>query len=365
MLIRGGVEVASGSSIILNPQLILSESFPTYRAGSLDIHAPVIFFAGSASVPGGSISLGASGQFPSNDVQPASSQVTLDLAPTASLSVAGTALFSPDPLNIRSRYGTLLPGGSVSLFGNILARGPVYDEEGAVLARGSRIDASGASAMFDLLPYQLGIDRAGGSGGAFSPGYISQQLDSAGGSITLSGKQALRSDATLLARSGGKTASGGTLSISSGRFNDGITPFLPTDLGMVISQEGPVIPEEFAPLDGSSVGLDFENVEGVASGGGHVAVSSFASGGFQNLTLGGNVLFTGGVNISVPGLMKVATEGVLSADSTTELSATAVTLGTPFLAPLAPNDPRRTAALDPNSPDFFAPPTWGEGELIV
>lgn len=365
MLIRGGVEVGNGASIILNPQIILSESFPGYRAGSLNIHAPVISFAGSALVPGGSIFMTAAGQFPSNDVQPASSQVTLDLAPTASLSVAGTALFAQDPLNIRPRYGSLLPGGSVSLSGNILARGPVVDEEGAVLARGSRIDASGASATFDLLPYQLGIATADRSVGSFSPGYISQQLDSAGGSITLSGRQALRSDATLVARGGGRTANGGTLSISSGRFNDGITPFLPTDLGLAISHSGAVIPEEFALLDGSAVGLDFENIDGIASGGGHVAVSSFASGGFQNLTLGGNVLFTGPVNISVPGLMKVATEGVLSADSTTELSAGAVIFGTPFLAPLAPNDPRRIAALDPNSPDFFAPPTWGEGALIV
>lgn len=360
MLIRGAVEVGNGASIILNPQIILSESFPGYRTGSLDIHAPVISFAGLASVPGGSISLQGGGQFPSNDVQPGSSQVTLDLAPTASLSVAGTALYSRDPLGLRPRYGTVLPGGSVALSGNILARGPVVDADGALLAPGSFINASGASSMVDLLPYQLGLSPESPSSAT-----LPYQLDSAGGSITLSGKQALRSDATLVARSGGRTASGGTLSISSGRFNDGITPFLQTDLGLAISQSDAVIPQEFAPVDGSAVGLDFENIDGIASGGGHVAVSSFASGGFQNLTLGGNILFAGPVNISVPGLMKVATEGVLSADSTTELSAGSVIFGTPFLAPLAPNDPRRTAALDPNSPDFFAPPTWGEGALIV
>jgi filamentous hemagglutinin len=353
MLIRGAVDVATGASIILNPQLILSESFPSYRAGALELHAPVVSFAGSASVPGGVISLTANGRYPSNDDQPASAQVTLDLAPSASLSVAGASLLSRDPLAVRQAYGAVLPGGSVKLSGNILARG------------GSVIDASGASSTLDLLPYQLGIDRKGGVRAMLSSGVVSRQVDSSGGSISLNGKQALRSDASLVARSGGKTANGGSLSISSGRFDDKKTPFLQTDLGLVISQSGAVIPEDFAPADQSAAGFDFENVDGVASGGGHVAVSSFASGGFQNLTLGGNVLFSGPVTISVPGLLKVATEGVLSADDRTELSATAAVMGTPFLAPLAPNDPRRIAALDPNSPDFFAPPTWGSGELVV
>lgn len=353
MLIRGSVMVEEGASITLDPQLITSESFPSYRVGSLVLRAPVVSFAGSAAVPGGAITLTGSGRFPSNDVQPASAQVTLDLSPSASLSVAGLSLFTRDPFGLRQHYGTPLPGGEVSLSGNILARG------------GSVIDASGATSSFDLLPYQLGMARGVSARTLLTPGVTSRTLDSAGGSIFLAGKEALRSDASLVARSGGKTASGGSLSISSGRFNDNITPFLQTDLGLVISQSGRVIGEEFADAGSSAVGLAFEDVEGIVAGGGHVAVSSFVSGGFQNLTLGGNVLFSGPVSISVPGRLRVATEGVLSADSRTELSATAAVLGTPFLAPLAPNDPRRKAALDPNSPDFFAPPTWGNGELIV
>jgi hypothetical protein len=241
----------------------------------------------------------------------------------------------------------------VSLEGNILARG------------GSVIDASGTTSSFDLFPHQLGMVRGVSARTLLAPGVTSRPLVSAGGSIFLTGKEALRSDALLVARSGGKAANGGSLSISSGRFDDKKTPFLQTDLGLVISQAGAVIPEEIGAMPGSALGSDFEHVKGVAAGGGHVAVSSFASGGFQNLTLGGNILFSGPVSISVPGRLRVATEGVLSADSRTELSATAAVLGTPFLAPLAPNDPRRTAALDPNSPDLFAPPTWGNGELVV
>lgn len=353
MLVRGSVMVEKGASITLDPQLITSESFPSYSVGSLVVMAPVVSFAGSASVPGGAITLTGAGRFPSNDVQPASAQVTLDLAPSASLSVAGLSLYTHDPLNVRQHYGMPLPGGEVSLSGNILARG------------GSVIDASGTTSSFDLLPYQLGMARGVSARTLLTPGVTSRTLDSAGGSISLEGKEALRSDASLVARSGGKTASGGSLSISSGRFNDNITPFLQTDLGLAVSQFGPVIGKDFADPQSTAAGLAFDDVEGIAAGGGHVAVSSFAAGGFQNLTLGGNILFSGPVSISVPGRLRVATEGVLSADSRTELSATAAVLGTPFLAPLAPKDPRRSAALDPNSPDFFAPPTWGEGELVV
>lgn len=355
MLVRGSVVVEKGASITLDPQLIPTESFPLYRVGSLVVYAPrgVVSFAGSATVPGGAITISGARRFPSNDVQPASAQVTLDLAPSASLSVAGLSLFTRDPFGLRQQYGMPLPGGEVSLEGNILARG------------GSLIDASGTTSSFDLFPHQLGMVRGVSARTLLAPGVTSRPLVSAGGSIFLTGKEALRSEALLVARSGGKAANGGSLSISSGRFNDNTTPFLQTDLGLAVSQSGPVIGEEFADAGSSAVGLAFGNVEGIASGGGHVAVSSFASGGFQNLTLGGNILFSGPVSISVPGRLRVATEGVLSADSRTELSATAAVLGTPFLAPLAPNDPRRTAALDPNSPDFFAPPTWGDGELVV
>ena len=360
MLIRGAVEIGKDSVITLDPQVIANAGFPSYKTASLEMRAAVVSFQGKAIVPGGSISIAGSSQYPSNETQPGAAQVTVDLGPAASLSVAGKSLFTRDPLGLRARYGTVLPGGSVALSGNILARGPVVDADGVLLDPGSFIDASGASSMVDLLPYQLGL-----SPGSQSSATLPYQLDSAGGSISLTGKQALRSDATLVARSGGKTAAGGSLSISSGRFNDGITPFLSTDLGLAISQSGPVISDGFADAGSSAAGLEFENVDGIQSGGGHVAVSSFASGGFQNLTLGGNVFFSGPVSLSVPGLLKVATGGILSADAKTELSATAAVLGTPFLAPLAPNDPLRSAALDPNSPNFFAPPTWGDGELFV
>ena len=349
MLIRGAVEIGKDSVITLDPQVIAAAGFPSYKTASLEMRAAVVSFQGKAIVPGGSITIAGSSQYPSNKTQPGAAQVTVDLGPAASLSVAGKSLFTRDPLGLRPRYGTVLPGGSVALSGNILARA------------GSWIDASGASSMVNLLPYQLGMERKGGRA-LLSPGVTPYQLDSAGGSISLTGKQALRSDATLVARSGGKTAAGGSLSITSGRFNDGITPFLSTDLGLAISQSGPVISKGFADAGSSAAGLEFKNVDGIQSGGGHVAVSSFAPGGFQDLTLGGNVFFSGPVSLSVPGLLKVGSGGIVSADAKTELSAAAAVLGTPFLAPLAPSDPLLSAPLGPG---VTAPPTWGHGELVV
>ena len=352
LLIRGGVVVEEGASITLDPQLIMGDVRPSHRAGSLEITAPVVSFAGKASVPGGSITLAGGGKYPSNDEQPAFPQVTLDLTPTATLSVAGTTLTMRDPLLVRARYGTVLSGGSVSLAGNILARA------------GAVIDASGSSATLDFLPYQLGIDRSGPALGL--PRSYASRFDSPGGMITLNGSQLLRSDATLIARSGGSTAQGGSLSVSSGRFDDKKVAFDPRiDPGLTVKQTGPVIPDGFVSGGGSAIGLDVDPAEGIPSGGGQIAVSSFAGGGFHNLNLEGNVLFRGPVSITLPGILKAGTGGILGADDMTELFARAVMLGRPFLAPLDPADPRRSHALDAEQDDLFAPPTWGKGELIV
>jgi filamentous hemagglutinin family protein len=352
LLIRGGVVVEEGASITLDPQLIMGDVRPSHRAGSLEITAPVVSFAGKASVPGGSITLAGGGKYPSNDEQPVFPQVTLDLTPSATLSVAGATMTTSDPLFLRARYGTVLPGGTVSLAGNIVARA------------GAVINASGSSATLDFLPYQLGMDPSTLGRGS-SPSYGSR-LDSAGGMITLNGSQLLRSDATLIAPSGGSTAQGGTLSVSSGRFDDKIVPFDPRiDTGLTVTQTGPVIPDGFVAGGDSAIGLNVPPAEGIPAGGGQIAVSSFSGGGFHNLNLEGNLLFSGPVSITLPGILKAGTGGILGANARTELSARAVMLGRPFLAPLDPADPRRSHALDAEQSDLFAPPTWGEGELIV
>ena len=354
LLIRGSVVVEPGSSFTLDPQLVVENGIPSVRTGALSIKAPTIAFAGSATVPGGSIKISGGGKYPSNLTDPSDPYVTVDLASASRLSTAGEALYARDPLaGKRVRFGSVLPGGSISVSGNILA------ESGSVL------DASGASGIYDLFPWQLGRAQGNQGRGAFGVITIPYCIDSVGGAIALSGGQALLSDATLRAASGGPTAPGGSLTLSSGRFYGVGKTGLVTDLNLSVVQSGPVIPGELSGIGASALGLAMPAAQGLDGGGGEVTVSSFVNGGFHNLTLDGNVLFSGPVTISMPGSIKVASGGVLSADSLVSLTASYVSLGTPFVAPLTKLDPLRVSVFDPATQSIFAAPTWGNGQLTV
>ena len=104
---------------------------------------------GSVSAPGGTIAISGASSYPNVEAQ-LLPQVTVDIAPSVSLSTAGKAIFTHDPSNQLPRFGAVLPGGSISVSGNILG------ESGAVL------DASGASGVYDFFPDQLGMVRSGG-----------------------------------------------------------------------------------------------------------------------------------------------------------------------------------------------------------
>lgn len=345
LIIRGAVVVDRGASFVLEPQLIIRNGVASVRGGSLSIKGPTVNFSGAADVKGGSITLSGGSQYPSNDTQPSSPFATVALAPGARLSVAGTVLETVDPLGMRDRFGAVADGGTIGLSGNILA------------ASGSVMDASGASAILDFLPYQLGMEPVSGSRSLISSGTVAYRVDSSGGGISLSGTESLLSDAALMARSGGPTATGGSLSVSSGRFGS----TYPTDLNLSVIQSGRVIAAD-SPL---GAGAEMFPAPGFDLGGGGIAVSSFSKGGFDNVSLAGNVFFSGGVSISVPGTLKIATGGILSADAPVVLSSTYAALGTPFSPPLAPNDPARLSVFDPATASLFAPPTWGTGRLTV
>jgi len=104
-----------------------------------------ITLLGSVEAPGGTISIAGGGKFA---VSPAEAAVatralpTVVLGPESMFSTAGTRCFFPTPLG--RRLGTLYPGGTISVSGNIVA------SAGAVL------DVSGASAIFDVHPTSLG-----------------------------------------------------------------------------------------------------------------------------------------------------------------------------------------------------------------
>jgi len=352
-VIRGDVVIGENSAIVLDPQIKVSGSSASAVTGSVLLKGDTVAVMGSITVPGGSITVSGDKAYPSNDASPTVPLLTVDLSPLARLSTAGEALFVHDPLGMRQYFGGVLSGGSISISGNILA------ETGSVL------DVSGANGIYDLFPYQLGEVSGITSQALLSPTVIAYQVDSSGGSITLNGGQELYSEAALVAQSGGPTAAGGTLSISSGRFYQNGQISEPTDFNLAVQQEGGVLPTFFSASGQTAIGRAISSSGGIAEGGGHIAIDSFAKGGFDSVTLGGNVIFNGPVTLSVPGSIKVATSGAISADALVNLSADYISLGTPFITPLAPNSVALTTAFGTSTDPGYLPPTYGTGSLHV
>ena len=354
-LVRGDLIMGEGASIILDPQMIKNGITATASTGSLAFSGNTVLVKGSVTVPGGSISISGGGNFVSNDTAPTKPLITVDITPSANLSTAGQALYVEDPLKQRNAYGVVLPGGSITLSGNI------YAESGAVL------DASGASGIYDLFPSQLGVvTPATTLRASVSPSLTSYKVDSAGGSITLSGSEMLYSEAKLTAASGGPTAPGGSLNISSKRFYQPAEIPVATDLNLAVQQSGSVTTgASIVRTDGSAIGQPLPYAGGIAEGGGHVVIDNFKSGGFDNITLGGNVIFNGPASLSVPGKLRIATKGVLSADSSVDLTASYVALGTPFALPFTPTSPGFLTAFGTTTVPSYLPPTFGTGKLNV
>jgi len=258
-------------------------------------------------------------------------------------------------LNVGKKSGSVLSGGAISISGNILA------ESGATL------NASGSRGVYDFLPSQLGLAIS-----HETPSMVAYQVDSAGGSINLNGGQMLYSDAKLAAHRGGATAQGGSLNISSGNFYnttlDAVNSF--KDINLTITQDGQVAPAAFQDSGVSAIGQQLFPTSALNSAnGGHLAVDSFSGGGFDGITLGGNVLFNGAqsggiVSITVPGSIRVATAGFLGASGNTfvNLKASLVSLGMAFHSPLSPGSSELLAALGTST---YAAPTWGQGSLNV
>jgi len=367
LLIQGNLVFGEGASVILDPQLVLRGGIASALGGSFSMTAAqgTIAVLGSVSAPGGTIAISGASSYPNVEAQ-LLPQVTVDIAPSVSLSTAGKAIFTHDPSNQLPRFGAVLPGGSISVSGNILG------ESGAVL------DASGASGVYDFFPDQLGMVRSGGFREKSVKQLVPYRVDSPGGSIALSGSELLYSDMTLMAKSGGPTALGGSLSIQSGRFYKPNDPAALTDIinpNLEIVQKGSLLPQSFKksgisalgrPID-ASVKLPKGGIPDIVipNGGGHTSVDSFADGGFDSVTLGGNVLFKGPVTMNLPGSIKVATGGVISSDSTVDLTASYIALGRSFVAPLAADAPERLSIFDPAQASIFAPPSWGKGSLSV
>ena len=341
LITRGDVVIGRGARIETDPR------------GAITIAGETVEMLGSLVAPGGTIAVSGSSNLgiAFNDVS--NSLTSVHLGPEALLTTKGAVLYTPNPFGFRT--GSVLPGGRITVSGNIAA------EAGAIL------DVSGTSGMLDLAP---GIVEAGPdatltsivpvNSGVNAPLYtqtlVPTRIDSDAGEIVLTGGQHLFTDATLLGNAGGPSALGGTLTVSSNRFVVAGQITNPTDVTLQVTQQGPLLP----PGTSTVIGTAVNSTPGV----GHFAANSFMRGGFDSLTLAGTVEFLGPVNIAARRTLTVADSGVLYANGDVTLKASYVTLGQAFKAPLTEGQVN-VPYLDGNGQPFQFNPTNGSGSLTV
>lgn len=325
--------------------------------GSVELRGDTVTVLGSIFTPGGLIDIRGADRFLSLDPNPTQALATVYIGPDAHLSAAGAVVLTPDPFG--RRIGDVLSGGTISVSGNIVA------EQGAVL------DVSGTSGELDLEAAALALTTVGGyldgspnvpySSGLTTPVSaitpIRTTVDSSGGLIHLKGGQELFTRATLLGDAGGATATGGSLSISSGRFYESGVIASPNDLNLMVTQSRSA-GAFFAPGQ-TAIGQANTGSPGL----GYFAANDFLNGGFDNLQLGGNVGFSGAVGISARGSMIVATGGVIFANSDVNLTASYIALGTVFAPPMLPTQVQNPFSRE--GQPFFFPPTFGPGNITV
>jgi filamentous hemagglutinin family protein len=377
---RGDFIMGAGAAIVTDP------------LGTVTIKSQTAAVLGSIVAPGGAINITTTNSNATDHLNPTAYAVAnLELGPHSYLSTAGTVVLLPD----RRGYltGSVLPGGSITIAGNIVAEAgsvinvsgasgildlaPSYSNESAPLIgalSGAETSpqrqmpaAAFRGALVTTLPDGTSLTGSYVESGSFSGAAVfPTRVASNGGSITLQGDKELFTDATLLGNAGSPAATGGTLNVSSGVFAPGfiggkgtispLTPFLQ------IIQSGSTIPTQSNGSGPTTIGHPVLDSNGTAfNGSGYIAVSSFAGGGFDTLVLGGStgaVAFSGPVSIAARGSITLGNGGLISADSTVNLRAPYVQLGIPFQAPISS---------DQTNPPLNAnlPPKYGPGSLNV
>ena len=344
MTVRGDLVLGDGAVIRTDPGASVSLKGNTVAVlGS--IYAP----SGSISIAGGSDSASLFG----NDTE---ALTTVYVGLHSMISAAGAVVHTPDPYG--RKIGTVLPGGSISITGNIFA------EQGAVL------DVSGAVGILDVDPAALNVNfttqataRSGVTTQPRKLQTVASRIDSNAGSISLQGSQMLYSEATLLGRAGGPTSLGGTLEISSGRYYPTGTTGTPLDSNLVVTQN--TLPA-IAPLPATAgaIGQPLHTTAGgPVIGRGYFKVSAFEGGAFDTLALKGVVEFSGVIDLTARNSLRVADGGVIYADSEVRLTAPYVALGTVFQSPVRVED--RSGPFSSGGTGFTFPPTYGPGSLII
>ncbi len=333
--VRGDLVMGAGSGILTDARASVSLSGETVEVLG-EIFAP----AGSISVSGGRSSQQV---FPG--VNDTTALTTVRLGAGSVLSAAGKLVLTP---NLRGyRTGTVYGGGSVSAGGNIAAEA------------GSLVDVSGTTGEVDVPPGFVPASLLSNTslGGAE---YVRTRVDSAGGSISFSGGQQLYLDSTLRGAPGGPGMSGGTLTVSSGRFFNGAAPGV-LDPTLQITQSGASL-----PAGGAVIGMPVTGSGGLPQQGmGYFTADRFNGSGLGALSLSGSVQFDGDVSLTAPRSLTVATSGILISDSSVTLTAPSVAIGQRFLAPQLPEEQQLYAPFTNANQPFHFPPLPGPGTLTV
>lgn len=361
-LLRGDIVMGAGSRIETDALAKV-----TLRGGTVSV-------LGSIVAPGGQITIAGASKFPlytpsvpgdgENNARP-----TVFLGPSSIVSTVGKFVRSPDvyqwQLGRERQLGTVVPGGSIVVDGNIVA------------AKGAVLDVSGSSQTIEVHPSRL-VSNANSSGLSAVPRTVNPaavpyglqtvpvQVDSDAGTLSLLGREMLFADATLRGFAGGPSAAGGSLVVSSGRYTDPTTPTpsSPLDVNLVVSQSGNQIPDGYLASGATAIGRSVPVGDGDR---GRFSVGRFAVGGFDSLKLSGTaagaVGFSGDVSIMARRALSVAEGGVLRADGNVLLQAPYVSLGTAFQTPvqIATSDADRLSL--PGK--VYVMPTAGTGVLTV
>jgi len=376
---RGDIVIEKGSVIRTDPGASVLIGTDETLTKTL---ADTVSMEGTIIAPGGTVALFTRGEFrlaPDIKTQRTYALPTIYIGPKALISTAGTVVSTPDPFGRRT--GILYSGGTISIHGNIVA------EAGAVL------DVSGSSGIFDIHPSHLAT--AGDKPVSVTSGLMSlpnsrqtvaTRLDSNGGLLELQGSEMLFTDATLLGRAGGPTATGGTLSVFSGRYYNPNDSRTSADINLIVTQAGLSLQDTDAKR---GVGLKVKYASDVTVNKvkykegdavpamGYFAADSFQQGGFASLDLGykffedatpiaygGNVEFRGEVAISAKDSLRVAGGGIIRSDSAVNLSARYIAVGQKYRDPVNPGD-SAFIAFRQNPPDpvggvqYYPQPSYG------
>jgi hypothetical protein len=226
--------------------------------------------------------------------------------------------------------GNVLPGGSVTISGNILS------EEVA------SIDVSGAGGILDYYPYQFGSSV----GGAVP--YQSLAIQSDGGSITFSGGEVLRVGSSLTARSGGNASDGGILTISSGLYHADSQSAMSSyqEDNLIIGNYSEIKPPGFTHSGFGALGVEVPWERDRGSSGGRIDAGVIGRSGADRLELQGNTRFDGDISLVAPGSIRVATGGILTLNGAVTLEAGHVMLGQAFRPPLSRDDTSLTSVMN-------------------